>query len=219
MYIKADGVYVGMLTQGVQRLQGFNFIVPVRRIHAFAKEAKIEWAIDPTAKMPTLKDIEAIPVEDAAVVGSGAAAAPTCPSPAWAASTSRPCVAGSSSSFARSKSSPPDAGRSRPRGRPAFSISCHRRGESGVTMCLSKKTVVKIKTAIAAGVSQPVIAKRHKVSRSIVSDIATGRVHKDVPWPDGEAPDPRRLAASTRRSPTTTRPTGRSWSWRPRSST
>jgi hypothetical protein len=71
VYIKADGVYVGMLTQGVQRLQGFNFIVPVRRIHAFAKEAKIEWAIDPTAKMPTLKDIEAIPVEDAAVVGSG----------------------------------------------------------------------------------------------------------------------------------------------------
>jgi len=58
-------------------------------------------------------------------------------------------------------------------------------------MRLSKKTVVKIKTAIAAGVSQPVIAKRHKVSRSIVSDIATGRVHKDVPWPDGEAPGPK----------------------------
>ena len=47
MFLKANGEYVGMLTQGVMKLQGFNFIVPVRRIHAFAKAAKIEWAIDP----------------------------------------------------------------------------------------------------------------------------------------------------------------------------
>jgi hypothetical protein len=71
MYIKADGLYVGMLTQGVMKLQGFNFIVPVRRIHAFAKAARIEWAIDPSVEMPSLKQIEAINVEDAAVVGSG----------------------------------------------------------------------------------------------------------------------------------------------------
>jgi hypothetical protein len=64
MFLKANGQYVGMLTQGVMRLQGFNFIVPVRRIHAFAKAAKIEWAIDPKAKLPTLAEIEAIPVED-----------------------------------------------------------------------------------------------------------------------------------------------------------
>jgi S1-C subfamily serine protease len=70
MYLKADGVYIGMLTQGVMKLQGFNFIVPVRRIHAFAKEAKIEWALDPAVPMPTLKEIEVIPVEDAATVGS-----------------------------------------------------------------------------------------------------------------------------------------------------
>ena len=69
MYIKANGVYVGMLTQGVMKLQGFNFIVPVRRIHAFAKAAKIEWAIDPNAKMPTLKEIEAMPVEDGGSLG------------------------------------------------------------------------------------------------------------------------------------------------------
>jgi hypothetical protein len=49
----------------VMKLQGFNFIVPLRRIHAWAKEAKIEWAIDPTVPMPTLKEINAIPVEDA----------------------------------------------------------------------------------------------------------------------------------------------------------
>ena len=65
MFLKANGEYIGMLTQGVMKLQGFNFIVPVRRIHAFAKAAKIEWAIDPNAEMPTLKEIEAIPVEDA----------------------------------------------------------------------------------------------------------------------------------------------------------
>ena len=44
MYLKENGEYIGMLTQGVMKLQGFNFIVPVRRIRAFAKEAKIEWA-------------------------------------------------------------------------------------------------------------------------------------------------------------------------------
>jgi hypothetical protein len=71
MFLKANGEYVGMLTQGVMQLQGFNFIVPVRRIHAFAKAAKIEWAIDPTAKMPTLAEIEAIPVEEGGVLPEG----------------------------------------------------------------------------------------------------------------------------------------------------
>jgi hypothetical protein len=65
MFLKDSGEYIGMLTQGVMKLQGFNFIVPLRRIHAWAKEAKIEWAIDPSVPMPTLKEIEAIPVEDA----------------------------------------------------------------------------------------------------------------------------------------------------------
>ena len=65
MYLKDSGQYIGMLTQGVMQLQGFNFIVPVRRIHAWAKDSKIEWAIDPTVPMPSLKEIEAIPVEDA----------------------------------------------------------------------------------------------------------------------------------------------------------
>lgn len=67
MYLKADGVYIGMLTQGVMKLQGFNFIVPVRRIHEWAKASKIEWAIDPNAAMPTLKEIDAMPVEDAGI--------------------------------------------------------------------------------------------------------------------------------------------------------
>ena len=65
MYLKDSGEYIGMLTQGVMQLQGFNFIVPVRRIHAWAKASKVEWAIDPTVPLPSLKEIDAIPVEDA----------------------------------------------------------------------------------------------------------------------------------------------------------
>ena len=65
MYLKDSGVYIGMLTQGVMQLQGFNFIVPVRRIHAWAKASKVEWAIDPTVPLPSLKEIDAMPVEDA----------------------------------------------------------------------------------------------------------------------------------------------------------
>ncbi len=53
-------------------------------------------------------------------------------------------------------------------------------------MKLTKKQVAEIKGLLGGGTSQPVLAKRFKVGRSIVSDIATGRAHKDVPWPDGE---------------------------------
>jgi S1-C subfamily serine protease len=65
MFLKENGEYIGMLTQGVMKLQGFNFIVPVRRVHAWAKDAKIEWAINPDVPMPSLKEIDAIAVEDA----------------------------------------------------------------------------------------------------------------------------------------------------------
>jgi hypothetical protein len=71
MFLKANGEYVGMLTQGVMKLQGFNFIVPVRRIHAFAKAAKIEWAVDPNAKLPTLAEIETMSVEDGGMLPGG----------------------------------------------------------------------------------------------------------------------------------------------------
>src|SRR5208337_2296464 len=56
---------------------------------------------------------------------------------------------------------------------------------------ISPKKAASIKADISAGKTQPVIARKHKVSRSIVSDIATGRVHKDVPWPEGEPPCPK----------------------------
>jgi hypothetical protein len=48
----------------------------------------------------------------------------------------------------------------------------------------SQKKVAEIKADICAGLKQSEIAKTHKVSRSLVSDIATDRVHKNVPWPE-----------------------------------
>lgn len=64
VFDEATGEYVGMLTQGVQKMQGFNFIVPVRRIHEWASKSKIEWAVDSSVSMPTMKELEEIPVEN-----------------------------------------------------------------------------------------------------------------------------------------------------------
>ena len=58
-------------------------------------------------------------------------------------------------------------------------------------MKLSKLKVRAIKNLLSVGLSQPEIAKQYHVGRSVISDIATGRVHKDVPWPAGE-PCPKR---------------------------
>jgi len=66
---------------------------------------------------------------------------------------------------------------------------------------LTVKKVEKIKAAIVGGDSQPDIARRHKVSRSIVSDIATGRVHKDVPWPEDAQPTPKRAGGQHKAIP------------------
>jgi transposase len=59
-------------------------------------------------------------------------------------------------------------------------------------MKLSDRKVAKVKADLASGVSQSKIAKTYRISRSLVSDIATGRVHKDVPWPDGQPPPPKK---------------------------
>lgn len=76
MYLKDSGVYIGMLTQGVSRLQGFNFIVPVRRIHTWAAKSDIRWAIDPSVTIPTLAEIGEISVEDCGVMPSQMGRAP-----------------------------------------------------------------------------------------------------------------------------------------------
>jgi S1-C subfamily serine protease len=56
-----DGRYIGMLVRGAG--EGFNLIVPVRRMRTWAKEAGVEWAIDPKAKMPTQAELSKLPVE------------------------------------------------------------------------------------------------------------------------------------------------------------
>jgi hypothetical protein len=88
VYLKADGTYIGMLTQGVMQSQGFNFIVPVRRIQTWAKEAKIEWTINTSVTPPTLAEIEKIPVESGGIMpNDGSVAprggAPACVTPEW----------------------------------------------------------------------------------------------------------------------------------------
>lgn len=58
---------------------------------------------------------------------------------------------------------------------------------------LATTKVAKIKADIAAGsLTQTAIAKKHKVSRGVVSDIATERTRKDVPWPEGCGPRAKR---------------------------
>lgn len=70
VYLAEDGTYIGMLTQGV-RTQGFNFIVPVRRMRAWAANAGVEWVINTNLPCPPLSDIMEIPVEDVGTVPLG----------------------------------------------------------------------------------------------------------------------------------------------------
>ena len=57
-----DGRYVGMIVRGAG--EGFNLMVPVRRMMRWAKEHEIMWALDPSIKTPSLKEILSAPVEN-----------------------------------------------------------------------------------------------------------------------------------------------------------
>ena len=82
-------------------------------------------------------------------------------------------------------------------------------------MKLTSNNVAKIKAGLATGIRQSSLAAEYGVSRSTVSDIATGRLYAKVPWPDGK-PCPKRASQSAK-SPTTIRRTSGSWSLRRRS--
>ena len=58
-----SGKYIGMLVRGAG--EGFNFIVPVRRMQDWAKKVDIEWALDEDAEAPTLEELFKQPIEDA----------------------------------------------------------------------------------------------------------------------------------------------------------
>lgn len=67
-----DGRYVGMIVRGAG--EGFNLMVPVRRMSSWAKKAKVEWAIDPNVALPSADELSKLPIEDVgAVFPSGAA--------------------------------------------------------------------------------------------------------------------------------------------------
>jgi hypothetical protein len=57
-----DGRYVGMLVRGAG--EGFNLIVPARRMRAWAERAGVLWAIDPKEKAPTKEQLGKLPLED-----------------------------------------------------------------------------------------------------------------------------------------------------------
>lgn len=57
-----DGKMVGMLVRGAG--ETFNLIVPVRRLHEWAKKAKVDWAVDDKVEMPTEEELNKLPIED-----------------------------------------------------------------------------------------------------------------------------------------------------------
>ena len=63
VYLKNDARYVGMLVRGAG--EGFNLIVPVRRIIEYCEKHKIMWALDPKIDMPTEEELRKVPVEHA----------------------------------------------------------------------------------------------------------------------------------------------------------
>jgi len=62
VYLKENAGYIGMLVRGAG--EGFNLIVPVRRMASYCEKHKIMWALDPSVKMPIEDEIKKIPVEN-----------------------------------------------------------------------------------------------------------------------------------------------------------
>lgn len=59
-----DGRYVGMISLGVQSGDNFHWMIPIRRIRAWARKVKVEWALG-SGPPPTEDELKAIPIEDA----------------------------------------------------------------------------------------------------------------------------------------------------------
>lgn len=66
IFMEQNNLYIGMLVRGADAT--FNFMVPVRRMHEWAKKSKVEWAIDSRVKMPTEEELAKLPVEDTGIV-------------------------------------------------------------------------------------------------------------------------------------------------------
>ena len=66
---------------------------------------------------------------------------------------------------------------------------------------LNEQQVKELKAKLAEGMTQPKVAGLFGVSRSLVSDIATGRIHAGVPWPEGGPPVPKRAGGQRKPIP------------------
>lgn len=69
VYLKADGRHVGVLVRGAG--EGFNFIVPSRRLNGWCKEVGVEWLVNSKAKLPTLDELKKMSVSDTPDVRAG----------------------------------------------------------------------------------------------------------------------------------------------------
>jgi len=58
-----DGRCIGLLTLGLRGTDNFNYIVPVRRILAWAEATRLSWVFDPSVPVPTQEEIDKLPVE------------------------------------------------------------------------------------------------------------------------------------------------------------
>jgi len=56
------GEYVGMIARGAG--EGFNLMIPIRRMERWAKKHEILWALDTKVKAPPMEDIIKLPVEN-----------------------------------------------------------------------------------------------------------------------------------------------------------
>ena len=63
-----NGKYVGMIVRGAG--EGFNLMVPVRRIIDWAEKNDIMWAVDPKEEMPSLDEILSMQIEDSGIIRS-----------------------------------------------------------------------------------------------------------------------------------------------------
>ena len=63
VYLKSSAKYVGMLVRGAG--EGFNLIVPVRRMQDYCENHKIMWALDRAVAMPDEDELSKMPVEHA----------------------------------------------------------------------------------------------------------------------------------------------------------
>jgi hypothetical protein len=65
MICRADtGTWAGMITLGLRQSgDNFHWVVPIRSVRAWAKDANIEWLLDPKGKRPSQEEIDKIPLE------------------------------------------------------------------------------------------------------------------------------------------------------------